>query len=301
MWNDASILADNVGSPQVLKVLSVLNRAITIVVRTDGSGTSQVFTSALDAISPAGFAITPGGLVANSAWSFHDQVTPNGPSQAPYWCGPLTDELQYITVTGCNGGTSSLRTIQFGMIDVNYTPQNVSIDCALSGPLLAAQIVSATSLNIHVAVTNLTVGSGVSTLQIEIGYRGIQQRGKNWYNPVYLSSPAGITVDVKAKQEGGYLNTVTVCTGNPSTLQTMAVWIKAASSVQFSLAWTALSGDSINHFFRSIFFYRYLHDVKSTAKIISYRSNRPFSWPILPHRPTPEHDNPRLRWRRHVG
>lgn len=242
MWNDASILADNVGSPQVLRVLSTLNHAITIVVRTDGSGTSQVFTSALDAISPAGFAITPGGLVANSDGSFHDQVTPNGPSPSPFWCGPLTDELQYITVTGCNGGTSSLRTIQFRMIDINFIPQNVSIDCGLSASSIAAQIVSATSINIHVAVTNLTVGGGVSTLQVEIGYRGIQQRGKNWYNPVYLSSPAGMTVKVKAKQEGGYLNTVTTCTGNPSTLQTMTVWIRAASSVQFSLAWTALSG-----------------------------------------------------------
>ena len=265
MWNDASILADNIGSPQVLKVLKGLNHAITIVVRTDSSGTSQVFTSALDAISPAGFAITPGGaLVTNSDESFHDQITPNGPSPSPYWCGPLTDELQYITVTGCNGGSSSLRTIQFRMIDINYIPQNVSIDCGVSASLIAAQIVSATSLNIHVTVTNLTVGSGVSILQLEIGYRGTQQRGKNWYNPVYLSSPAGITVKVKAKQEGGYLNTVTTCTGNPTTLQAMSVWIKAASTAQFSLTWTALSGEAnhidlvCNHFF----YYCPLQDVR---------------------------------------
>ena len=206
--------------------------------RTDSSGTSQVFTAALDAISPAGLAVTPTGLVANTDGSFHDQVTPTGPSQSPYWCGPLTDELQFITLVGCNPSSPS-KALLLEMVDATYILRNVTFNCDSSANTIRSVILSAASLDVHVTLTDLTIGQGAKTVQIEIGYRGLKQQGKNWYNPIVLSTPPGVTASVKAKQEGGYLNTVTTCTGLPSTVQTQSVWVVATSSIQFVLSWTA--------------------------------------------------------------
>lgn len=236
MWNDPSIVADNVGNPQVGTLLSTLLQRISIVVRTDSSGTSQVFTAALDAISPAGFAITPRGLVANSDGSFHDQVTPSGPSQSPYWCGPLTDELQFITLVGCNPSSTS-KSLHLKMVDANFNLQNVTFDCDSSANAIRSIVLSAAALDVHVTLTNLTVAQGTRTVQIEIGYKGVKQQGKNWFNPIILSAPPGVTASISAKQEGGYLNTVTTCTGLPSTVQTQSLWIIATSSPQFVLSW----------------------------------------------------------------
>jgi hypothetical protein len=82
-----------------------------------------------------------------------------------------------------------------------------------------------------------------NTTQIEIGYGGLKQQRKNWYNPILLSAPSGVAVTVKAKQEGGYLNTVTTCTAKPTTAQTMSIWILVGNNIQFSLAWTSLDGE----------------------------------------------------------
>ena len=215
--------------------------------RTDSSGTSEIFSDALDAMSPAGFAITQTGLVSNPEGSFHNQITPNGGSQSPFWCGPLTDELKYIIVTGCNRAptaTAASKLLSFMMIDANFKAKNISFDCDSSGNAIRTTLLNTLLLDVHVTVTTLSVQSklNTSTMQIEIGYRGIKQRGKNWYNPIMLSSPVGVSVTVKAKQEGGYLNTVTTCTGKPTTVQTMSIWIVTSGVLQFSLAWTSLDG-----------------------------------------------------------
>ena len=59
--------------------------------------------------------------------------------------------------------------------------------------------------------------------------------GKNWYNPVILSNPSGVIVTVIAKQEGGYLNTVTTCATPPSTLLTLSVWVLSSKAFSFTL------------------------------------------------------------------
>ena len=227
----------------VLKVLTSLSATIKIVVRTDSSGTSEIFSDALDAMSPAGYGITQTGLVINSDGSFHDQITPNGGSQSPFWCGPLTDELQYITVTGCNP-TATTKLLTFKMIDANFKSKNISFNCDSSADTIRSTIFNLMLLDVHVTLTSLSArsNSNSNTTQIEIGYRGLKQRGKNWYSPIVLSSPNGVSVTVKARQEGGYLNTVTTCTGKPTTVQIMSIWILTSSSLQFSLTWTSLDG-----------------------------------------------------------
>lgn len=81
--------------------------------------------------------------------------------------------------------------------------------------------------------------------QIEIGYWGLLQQGRNWNCPLVLSSPIGVSVVVAAKQEGGYLNTVTTCTSDHYTLQTMSVWLLSGVSFSFSLSWT-YNGETVN-------------------------------------------------------
>jgi hypothetical protein len=60
-------------------------------------GTTQVFTNALSAMSPAGFAITPTELVASVDRSFYSQSTPSGPTGSPSWCGPSTGRSYFIS------------------------------------------------------------------------------------------------------------------------------------------------------------------------------------------------------------
>jgi hypothetical protein len=197
-----------------------------------------VFTNALSAMSPAGFGITSEDLVPSVDNSFYSQVTPSGPTGSPAWCGPSTDELQIITVTGCNVALSgSAKTIRFKMVDASFALQNVSISCDATAAVVQSTVMAATALSVHVAVRNLTGATGPTVSQIEIGYWGLQQQGKNWNSPVVLSSPVGVSVAVAAKQEGGYLNTVTTCTSNRLTLQTMSVWLMSGVSFSFSLSW----------------------------------------------------------------
>jgi phosphate transport system substrate-binding protein len=49
MWNDPSLVA--VQDPSVASVLSTINVSITLIVRSDSSGTTEIFTSALSSFS----------------------------------------------------------------------------------------------------------------------------------------------------------------------------------------------------------------------------------------------------------
>lgn len=51
-----------------------------------------MFADGLRAISPAGFGITPTGLVKSTDNSFHSQATPSGTTPNPSWCGPSTGQ-----------------------------------------------------------------------------------------------------------------------------------------------------------------------------------------------------------------
>ena len=237
MWSDPSILLDNTANPRIQQILRSLTSPISIVVRTDSSGTSQIYSAALNAISPAGYAVTQAGLAPSTDGSFGSQVTPSGGSQTPYWCGALTDELQYVTISNCKSSASS-KGILFKMADSSLNLQNVTFNCDASAASIQAAIYTALALTVHVTVANLSYAN-VTIARIEIGYSGIAQQGVNWYSPIVYASPAGVTVSVRAKQEGGYLNTVTTCAAAPTTAQTMIVWVLTASSFQFTLMWTS--------------------------------------------------------------
>ena len=247
-----------------MNILKTITASISIVVRTDSSGTTQVFSAALDAISPSGYGITQSGLYPSQDNSFHDQIVSgtSGGSQAPTWCGGVTDELQYITINNCNTTSSqsnssqinpnlnsknSSKLLVFKFIDSTFNLQTVEFNCDATSTQIRSAILLGSNLDVHVTVTPLSTSTATSTgqgtrgvisNQIEIGYNGTQQQGKNWYNPLLISSPLSVIVSIKPKQEGGFVNTVTSCTGVPNTVQTSSIFLLSGSVVSFSLTWT---------------------------------------------------------------
>lgn len=74
-WNHTDIIADNSANPAVQAALQSLgSKSITMVVRSDSSGTSEVFVDGLSAMSPQGQAITATGPVASTDRSFYNHT-----------------------------------------------------------------------------------------------------------------------------------------------------------------------------------------------------------------------------------
>ena len=132
------------------------------------------------------------------------------------------------------------------MVDNDYNLQNVSFNCDFNAYQIKSVIFSATALNVHILITNLTSISNINKIQIEIGYDGKNQQGKDMYNPIMVSSPLNVGVSIKAKQEGGYVNAVTACILAPSTLQVSSLWLNKGKQNQFKLQWKS-GGKSYSH------------------------------------------------------
>jgi ABC-type phosphate transport system substrate-binding protein len=89
-WNDARILVNN---PAISTILATIAHYIKPVMRTDSSGTSEIFSDALSLFDPADPSLAVG-------YSFGATVKSGS---MPIWCGhSLTDEVQVIKITGCN-------------------------------------------------------------------------------------------------------------------------------------------------------------------------------------------------------
>lgn len=104
--------------------LSKISHPIGAVVRTDSSGTSQIFTQALSLFDPLSTLPIP----LPHDYSFANTV---GNSSNPHWCGLLTDEIQIFTIKGC---TSLLpnKMIHMKVINGNYSVRNVAFPCDAS-------------------------------------------------------------------------------------------------------------------------------------------------------------------------
>ena len=74
------------------------------------------------------------------------------------------------------------------MVDNDFNLQNVSFNCDFYAYQIKSVIFSATALDVHILITNLTSISNINTIQIEIGYGGKSQQGKDIYNPIMVSS-----------------------------------------------------------------------------------------------------------------
>ena len=68
------------------------------------------------------------------------------------------DELQYITITGCDT-TSSNKKVVILMVDSTSNLQNVTFNCDASAAVVKSKIFSSTGLNVHVNQISSTVNS----------------------------------------------------------------------------------------------------------------------------------------------
>ena len=200
-WNDTRVLKDNNAATQaVLHKVSNTN-PIHIVVRQDSSGTTDIASQGFAAFSPAQTSATFAGSKFDS--SFETSV---GGGQTPSWCGSKTDEIQTITIAGCDSSLSATsKQVNLTIVDVNYNVRTFSFLCDASADSFRSSFMSAnTGKSVYVSVSQ---GSSPSfTNVITLGYQGSVGGPKNWYQPYVASAVFGLTVTVNSFQEGGYVN-----------------------------------------------------------------------------------------------
>ena len=79
------------------------------------------------------------------------------------------DELQFITVTGCDSGISaSLKSIVLLVVDSSYAMTNVTFACDASAVTIRSTVLAATALDVFVSVTDITKLPGPVTSQVRM-------------------------------------------------------------------------------------------------------------------------------------
>ena len=199
-WNDSRVLKDNNAATQaVLRKISNTN-PIHIVVRQDSSGTTDIASQGFASFSPAQPTATFAGSTFDSSFA-----TSVGGGEKPNWCGSKTDEIQTITIAGCDSSfPASSKQVNLTIVDVNYNVRTISFLCDANANSFRSSFMLVNSgKSVYVSVNQ---GSSPSTNVITIGYQGSVGGPKNWYQPYIASAASGLTVTVKTLQEGGYVN-----------------------------------------------------------------------------------------------
>ena len=166
----------------------------------ESSGTTAIFSNSLSAFSPA----QPSSPFDTS---YAGSVAVGSPP-IPNWCGLKTDEIQKITITGCNHTLSSpLKTITMAIVDVNYYVRSFSFLCdASASSFRSAYMTANTGKSVFVSLSQSTSTGGSTNPTFTIGYQASIGGAKNWYQPYVISAATGLTVSVNTFQEGGYVN-----------------------------------------------------------------------------------------------
>ena len=232
-WNDSRIISNN--NLQLGSLLSGIVHPIRVVVRTDSSGTSEIFSTALSLFDPA-------GLLAPD-YSFGGTI---GQGSNPKWCGSLTDEVQIITIHGCNSMASFTSNLIFlKVVDANRIMRDLNFTCDASASTVAAAFLSpAPGPGLSVYVGKNLISADV--IKFTIGYSDSKTVRRNWYKPSIVSLPSGVIVTITTLQEGGFFNSHFNSTYYV-TPQIHSIWISSlAPPFNYSISWTS-SINNINH------------------------------------------------------
>jgi PBP superfamily domain len=228
-WSDSRIVADNAGSAAVAATLQKIASPISVVVRTDSSGTSQIFATALSRFSSTGSS------------SFASVV---GSSSKPTWCGALTDEVQVITITGCTAAAvaGSGKLVHMVFVDGTYAVRDLLFSCGASAQNLTSMFASSARASSGFNVTVYRSSSG-NQVKYTIGFSDPQTVAKDWYKLRLISAPTGVTVNVTTLQEGGFTNSHFNSSAYYVTPVIQSLWLsQAAAPFQFQISWR--SGNS---------------------------------------------------------
>ena len=220
-WNDSRIL--NVNPTAVKQVLQNIGAPITVVVREDSSGTSDIFSTALSLFDPGG--------VQSPDYSWATVV---GHGEKPNWCGALTDEIQVIATSNCNSTASSAaKTIHAKLVDTAFHFRDTAFECDDS----AANVKSAfESVFGHgsILVTRSVLSS--TSFAFTIGYFGAPIRNKNKYEPFLYGMTAPVSATVSTKQEGGFWNSHYNSSAFLVTAESQSIWIDKNSTAAFTFS-----------------------------------------------------------------
>lgn len=220
-WNDFRILKNN---PSISASLVQVSHDIKVVVRTDSSGTSEIFTTALSLFDP---------MTSTPDHSFATTVTA-GPT--PKWCGALTDEVQIIRISGCVFASPiSSKLIQMRVVDGSYAVKSLTFAC------------DASARDLQIAFKNKPSGPGLSisvsksvdsseVTIFKVGYSDSATSRKSWYKPSLVSAPSGVSVNISTLQEGGYLNSHFNTTYFVTPL-IESIWVSSAASFSYNVSW----------------------------------------------------------------
>ena len=223
-WNDPRILADN-SNYQVKQALIGINKSIKVVVRTDSSGTSEIFSTGLYLFDPPGKKIPDYSFGATS-----------GKGSTPTWCGPLTDEIQIITTRNCDSSLpDSQKIIRLSLIGTDYIVRSTVMRCDATDVAVKAAFEAVYGAGSILVTRSLPDNTG-SSYAFTIGYWGSKLTTKNWYQPAVLSSASPITVSITTLQEGGYLNSH-YNSSYVITAETQSIWVNtAAYNLSFNIS-----------------------------------------------------------------
>ena len=249
-WNDPRVLTDNNAATKA--VLASISKPIRLVVRQDSSGLSSVLGSAFSSFNPAQPTATFAGSTFDSSFA-----TSVGTSSTPTWCGVKTDEIQKISITGCNHSLAAgLKLVTMAIIDINSNVQSFTFSCDASASSFRSLFMSVnTGKSVFVSVSQ---GSSPSfTNVITLGYQASIGGAKNWYQPYVMSVAAGLKVTVSTLQEGGYLNSQFATI---SALQEIkSLWISKSATFNATLTYgtssfnfTATTGGIVSHLSASL-------------------------------------------------
>jgi hypothetical protein len=205
----------------VAATLQKIASPIHVVVRTDSSGTSQIFSTALSLFSSTGSS------------SFASVV---GSSSTPTWCGGLTDEVQVVTITGCTAAGSG-KLVHMVFVDGTYAVRDLIFSCGASAQNLTSMFAGSAHASSGLNVTVYKSSSG-NIAKFTIGFSDPRTVATGWYKLKLISAPAGVTVNVTTLQEGGFKNSHFNSSAYYVTPVVQSLWLsQAASPFEFRISW----------------------------------------------------------------
>ena len=231
-WNDSRILASN---PILRSTLIKISHRIRVVVRTDSSGTSEIFSTALSKFDSL--------RTEGPDYSFAAAV---GAGSDPSWCGPLTDEIQIFTIVGCNPALPVIqKLIYMKVVSSERSLRDLTFACDASADNITSEFARTYSgANLTVIVNKTLSSTGI--VELQIGYGDPYTAGQKWYKPAVVSLPLGVTVSVTTLQEGGYINSH-YNSSYTITPQVQSIWIaSSATSVRFFVFFRRVTGTEYN-------------------------------------------------------
>ena len=218
-WNDPHILIDN---PDSKSLLEAYDERIHVVVRTDGSGTSEIFSTSLSLFDS----------------DFNNTVTS---SETPKWCDDQTDEIQIIHIMGCSASLNpSDKIVRLLVISYSFTIFQLNFSCDSSPDTLLDLMEDVYGVN--QVLLNRSTNSSAS-YAIAVGYWGTKLTKTNWYQPIVMKSlNSKVNVKITTLQEGGFWNShYNLSNGYYVTPEIQSLWIDLSRNVSFRLYYPLVS------------------------------------------------------------